>query len=89
MIGIQFDSGDTAEAVQMQAFDRGLLVLQAGDDCVRMSPPLVVTAVEMATAVRIFGESVAHVAAHRESDVHEVDAATRAGFIREEFGASA
>ena len=43
MIGIQFDSGDTAEAVQMQAFDRGLLVLEAGDDCVRMSPPLVVS----------------------------------------------
>ena len=42
MIGIQFDSGETADAVQMQAFERGLLVLEAGDDCVRMSPPLVV-----------------------------------------------
>ena len=29
MIGIQFDSGETAEAVQMQAFERGLLVLEA------------------------------------------------------------
>ena len=48
MIGIQFDSGETAEAVQMQAFERGLLVLEAGDDCVRMSPPLVVSAEEMA-----------------------------------------
>ena len=38
MIGIQFDSGETADAVQMQAFERGLLVLEAGDDCVRMSP---------------------------------------------------
>ncbi len=63
MIGIQFDSGDTAEAVQMQAFDRGLLVLEAGEDCVRMSPPLVVTEAEAATAIRIFTESVAHVAA--------------------------
>jgi 4-aminobutyrate aminotransferase len=88
MIGIQFDSGDTAEAVQMQAFERGLLVLEAGDDCVRMSPPLVVTGEEMATAIRIFGESVAHVAAHRETDVHEVDAASDAGLIREEFGES-
>ena len=88
MIGIQFDSGDTAEAVQMQAFDRGLLVLEAGDDCVRMSPPLVVTADEMATAVRIFTESVAHVAAHRADDVEEVEAAQRSGLIREEFGAS-
>ena len=54
MIGIQFDSGETAEAVQMQAFDRGLLVLEAGDDCVRMSPPLVVSQAEAATAVRLF-----------------------------------
>jgi 4-aminobutyrate aminotransferase len=72
MIGIQFDSGDTAEAVQMQAFDRGLLVLEAGDDCVRMSPPLVVTEAEAETAIRIFTESVAHVATHRAEDVAEV-----------------
>jgi 4-aminobutyrate aminotransferase len=88
MIGIQFDSGDTAEAVQMQAFDRGLLVLEAGDDCVRMSPPLVVTADEMATAIRIFTESVAHVAGHRTADVEEVEAASRSGIIREDFGSS-
>jgi 4-aminobutyrate aminotransferase len=88
MIGIQFDSGETAEAVQMQAFDRGLLVLEAGDDCVRMSPPLVVTADEMATAIRIFTESVAHVAAHRTADLEEVQAASRSGLIREDFGSS-
>jgi 4-aminobutyrate aminotransferase len=88
MIGVQFDSGDTAEAVQMQAFERGLLVLEAGDDCVRMSPPLVVSAEEMATAIRIFGESVAHVAGHHAEDVDEVEVASRAGLIREEFGTS-
>jgi 4-aminobutyrate aminotransferase len=88
MIGVQFNSGDTAEAVQMQAFDRGLLVLEAGDDCVRMSPPLVVSAEEMATAIRIFGESVAHVAGHHAQDVDEVEVASRAGMIREEFGTS-
>jgi len=86
MIGIQFDSGETAEAVQMQAFDRGLLVLEAGEDCVRMSPPLVVTAEEMATAVRIFSESVAHVAGHRMEDIREVDVAAKAGLTRGEFG---
>jgi 4-aminobutyrate aminotransferase len=88
MIGIQFDSGDTAEAVQMQAFDRGLLVLEAGDDCVRMSPPLVVSQAEAATAVRIFSEAVAHVAAHRREDVDEVQADVRAGLVAEGFGAS-
>jgi 4-aminobutyrate aminotransferase len=79
MIGIQFDSGETAEAVQMQAFDRGLLVLEAGDDCVRMSPPLVVSQVEAATAVRIFTESVAHVVANRGADLREVELATSQG----------
>ena len=88
MIGIQFDSGATADAVQMQAFERGLLVLEAGDDCVRMSPPLVVTAEEMATAIRIFGEAVAHVAGHRAEDVEEVKAASRAGLIRDQFSTS-
>jgi 4-aminobutyrate aminotransferase len=62
MIGVQLASGEVADAVQAEAFQRGLLVLEAGDDCVRMSPPLVVTAEEMATAIRIFGESVAAVA---------------------------
>jgi 4-aminobutyrate aminotransferase len=69
MIGIQFDSGDTAEAVQMAAFARGLLVLEAGDDCVRMSPPLVVTEAEAETAMRIFTESVEQVALHHGNPV--------------------
>jgi len=62
MIGVQLASGELAGAVQAEAFQRGLLVLEAGDDCIRMSPPLVVTAAEMATAIRIFSESVAAVA---------------------------
>jgi len=88
MIGVQFDSGDTAEAVQMQAFARGLLVLEAGDDCVRMSPPLVVSQAEAATAARIFSEAVEHVATHRADDLAEVRHATRAGLTTEGFGAS-
>lgn len=88
MIGIQFDSGQTADAVQMQAFDRGLLVLEAGDDCVRMSPPLVVSQSEAATAVRIFSEAVAHVAAHRTADVAEVQHSTRAHLATEGLAAT-
>ncbi len=63
MIGIEFDSHDRAEAVQWQAFQRGLLVLGSGPTSVRMSPPLTVSEAEMATAVRLFGEVVAAVAA--------------------------
>jgi 4-aminobutyrate aminotransferase len=88
MIGIQFDSAKTADAVQMQAFERGLLVLEAGDDCVRMSPPLVLSQSEAATGVRLFAESVAHVAMNRAADLAELEAATRAGFASEGFGAS-
>ena len=88
MIGIQFDSGQTADAVQMQAFDRGLLVLEAGDDCVRMSPPLVVSQAEAATAVRIFTEAIEHVAAHGFEDRAAVAAERRAGRATEGFGAS-
>jgi 4-aminobutyrate aminotransferase len=88
MIGVQFDSGETADAVQMQAFDHGLLVLEAGEDCVRMSPPLVVTQSEAATAIRIFGDAVAHVAAHGAEDEADREAATRAGYATVGFGAS-
>jgi 4-aminobutyrate aminotransferase len=88
MIGIQFDSGETAEAVQMQAFDRGLLVLEAGDDAVRMSPPLVVSQAEAATAVRILSEALDHVAANRGQAVGDVEEATRSGLVSEGFGAT-
>ena len=62
MIGVEFDSGETAEAVQWACFTRGLMVLEAGENVVRMSPPLVVTATEVDTATRIFSEAVAAVA---------------------------
>jgi 4-aminobutyrate aminotransferase len=62
MIGIQFDSGDTAEAVQWACFERGLLVLEAGDDVVRLCPPLVVSESDINTCVRIFSEAVEEVA---------------------------
>jgi 4-aminobutyrate aminotransferase len=80
MIGIQFDSGETAEAVQMQAFDRGLLVLEAGDDCVRMSPPLIVSESEAATAVRLFADSVEAVAVHRGEARAEVEREVAEGY---------
>ncbi|MBA2372787.1 MAG: aminotransferase class III-fold pyridoxal phosphate-dependent enzyme [Chloroflexi bacterium] len=62
MLGVEFDTAEHAEAVQWAAFQRGLLVLECGRSSVRMSPALTVTEVEMATALRIFAESVAAVA---------------------------
>ncbi len=43
----------------MGLLPRGLLVLQAGKSCVRLSPPLIVTADEVDTAVRILSEAIA------------------------------
>ena len=65
MIAVDFVDADTAAAVEVAAFERGLLVLTCGDRGVRMSPPLVVTAAEVAAAVRIFAEAVAAIAATR------------------------
>jgi len=62
MLGIEFDTAEHAEEVQWAAFQRGLLVLECGKSSVRMSPALVVSEAEMATALRIFTESVAAIA---------------------------
>jgi 4-aminobutyrate aminotransferase len=75
MLCVAFDSGETAEAVQWACFQRGLLVLEAGDDAVRMAPPLVVDAEEMDIALRLFAEAVADVDAHRREVVRSAEAA--------------
>lgn len=62
MLGVEFDTGDHAAAVQQKAFERGLLVLECGESTIRMSPPLVVTPDQANTALQIFGDSVAAVA---------------------------
>ena len=62
MLGVEFPSGQLAEEVQLACFRRGLLVLEAGESAVRLSPPLVVTADECRTALRLFTEAVEEVA---------------------------
>jgi 4-aminobutyrate aminotransferase len=59
MIGIQFQDHDTMIAVEQAAFRRGLLVLGAGDDVVRMCPPLVFRTDQVETALEVFEEAVA------------------------------
>jgi 4-aminobutyrate aminotransferase len=75
MIGIEFDSADRAEEVQWAAFQRGLLVLECGKSSVRMCPALTVSEAEMTTALRIFGEAVAAVAAEPSAVRKEAAAA--------------
>ena len=59
MIGVEFGDHDTMIAVEQAAFRRGLLVLGAGDDVVRMCPPLVFRRDQAETALEVFEEAVA------------------------------
>ena len=59
MLGVEFDSHESAEAVQGAAFRLGLLTLECGESSLRFSPPLIVDAEAVDTAVRIFGEAIA------------------------------
>jgi 4-aminobutyrate aminotransferase len=56
MIGVEFRSAELAERVQLLAFERGLLVLECGESSVRVSPPLVITREQAATAVKILAD---------------------------------
>ena len=49
------------DAVVSAAFHRGLLVLGAGKNAIRFSPPLVLTKAHADTAVKIFGEALTDV----------------------------
>ena len=59
MLGVEFDSHESAGAVQEAAFRLGLLTLECGESSLRFSPPLIVDAEAVDTAIRIFGEAVA------------------------------
>src|SRR5262245_59910093 len=54
------------EAVVTAAFNRGLLILGAGKNAVRFSPPLVLTRDEADTAIRIFDEALTEVESSRK-----------------------
>jgi len=49
------------EAVVIGAFRRGLLVLGAGPNTIRLSPPLVLTRAQADVAVRILDEALSEV----------------------------
>ncbi|MGZ8512433.1 MAG: aminotransferase class III-fold pyridoxal phosphate-dependent enzyme, partial [Candidatus Limnocylindria bacterium] len=59
MLGVEFESHEAAEAVQLASFESGLLVLECGESSLRFSPPLIVDAEAVDTAIRIFGEAIA------------------------------
>ncbi len=49
------------DALVMAAFRRGLLVLAAGTNTIRLSPPLVITKEQAETAVRILDDALGEI----------------------------
>lgn len=62
-IGLGFADHETAAAVEIAAFRRGVLVLTCGDDAVRVSPPLVLREDQARTALAILEDAIAEVEA--------------------------
>jgi 4-aminobutyrate aminotransferase len=62
MLGLELPSAGLAEELQLAAFRRGVLVLEAGDSAVRLSPPLVIDRQQCQTALRLLTEAVEEVA---------------------------
>lgn len=58
MLAVEFHSHEVAHAVQDAAFHRGILTLECGESSLRFSPPLIVDAASVDTAVRLFGEAL-------------------------------
>ena len=75
MIGVEFASPEMAEEVQWASFVSGLLVLECGKQTVRLCPPLIASAADVETALRIFGEAIEAVAAHPSAVARQASAA--------------
>jgi 4-aminobutyrate aminotransferase len=58
MLGVEFASHQAANAVELAAFERGLLLLECGEATIRLCPPLIVDEAAIDTGIRIFGEAI-------------------------------
>ena len=63
MLALELATPEQAEALEYEAFRRGLLVLGCGDKSVRLSPPLIIDEATMASGLEVLAEAVAAVAA--------------------------
>jgi 4-aminobutyrate aminotransferase len=68
MIGVELPNGRVAEELQLAAFRRGLLVLEAGESAVRLSPPLVIDRQQCQTALRLLTEALDEVATELDAE---------------------
>jgi 4-aminobutyrate aminotransferase len=63
MLALELATPEQAEALEYEAFTRGLLMLGCGQKSVRLSPPLVIDEATMASGLTVLAEAVAGVAA--------------------------
>ena len=67
MIGVEFvtdrvsnkPNPDLRDRVEVACFDRGLIILGAGTNTIRWSPPLILTTENVDVALEIFAEAIA------------------------------
>ena len=50
----EFESAKLSGAVAQRCYERGLLVLECGKKAIRLSPPLIITQEQAATAAQVF-----------------------------------
>ena len=63
MLAVELATPEQAEALEYEAFTRGLLLLGCGHKSVRLSPPLIIDEATMASGLEVLAQSVATVAA--------------------------
>jgi 4-aminobutyrate aminotransferase len=63
MLALELATPQLAEALEYEAFSRGLLLLGCGAKSIRISPPLVIDAATMASGLRVLEGAVAEVSA--------------------------
>jgi 4-aminobutyrate aminotransferase len=59
MIGVEFETAELRDRIEVACFERGLIILGAGASTIRWSPPLILTKDNVDVALEIFDEAIA------------------------------
>jgi len=59
MIGVEFETAELRDRIEVASFERGLIILGAGASTIRWSPPLILTKDNVDVALEIFDEAIA------------------------------
>jgi 4-aminobutyrate aminotransferase len=87
MLGVEFEESTSsaepfAERVALEAFRRGLIVLTAGNNTVRWSPPLVLSRSQAAVALEIFDQAISAVNTSREAPGQKLSRAVQVPLLK-------